>query len=116
MVDAVLHFEGDKTFNLEFFKIQKKIALAQHRKRFVRNGKKGIIFCQIPIKILLSDNFKNLDGCSISVMEGDRPFLVEVQARLAQLYMESLKELENGFNSKKIKHVVGGFRKKCGLN
>ena len=79
-------------------------------------GKKGLYSVKSPSKILLSDNFKNLDGCSIScVMEGDRPFLVEVQALVGSAVYGVPQRTANGFNLKRLNMLLAVLEKKVWL-
>ena len=77
---------------------------------------KGLFSVKTPSKILLSENYKNLDGCSIScVMDGDRFFLVEVQALASTAVYSTPQRTANGFNLKRLNMLLAVLEKKCGF-
>ena len=116
MVDAVLHFEGDKNFQFRILRSKKNRFGSTSEIGLYEMGKKGLYSVKSPSKILLSDNFKNLDGCSIScVMEGDRPFLVEVQALVGSAVYGVPQRTANGFNLKRLNMLLAVLEKKCGF-
>ena len=79
-------------------------------------GHQGLSSVKSPSKILISNNFKNLDGCSIScVMEGGRPFLVEVQALVGSAVYGTPQRTANGFNLKRLNMLLAVLEKKCGF-
>ena len=116
MVDAVLHFEGDKNFQFRILRSKKNRFGSTSEIGLYEMGKTGLYSVKSPSKILLSDNFKNLDGCSIScVMEGDRPFLVEVQALVGSAVYGVPQRTANGFNLKRLNMLLAVLEKKCGF-
>ena len=116
MVDAVLHFEGDKNFQFRILRSKKNRFGSTSEIGLYEMGSTGLSSVKSPSKILLSNNFKNLDGCSIScVMEGDRPFLVEVQALVGTAVYGTPQRTANGFNLKRLNMLLAVLEKKCGF-
>lgn len=116
MVDAVLHFEGDKNFQFRILRSKKNRFGSTSEIGLYEMGPTGLSSVKSPSKILLSNNFKNLDGCSIScVMEGDRPFLVEVQALVGTAVYGTPQRTANGFNLKRLNMLLAVLEKKCGF-
>ena len=116
MVDAVLHFEGDKNFHFRILRSKKNRFGSTSEIGLYEMGPQGLSSVKSPSKILISNNFKNLDGCSIScVMEGGRPFLVEVQALVGSAVYGTPQRTANGFNLKRLNMLLAVLEKKCGF-
>ena len=116
MVDAVLHFEGDKNFHFRILRSKKNRFGSTSEIGLYEMGSQGLSSVKSPSKILISNNFKNLDGCSIScVMEGGRPFLVEVQALVGSAVYGTPQRTANGFNLKRLNMLLAVLEKKCGF-
>ena len=116
MVDVVLHFEGDKNFQYRILRSKKNRFGSIAEIGLYEMGAKGLFSVKTPSKILLSDNYKNLDGCSIScVMDGDRFFLVEVQALASTAVYSTPQRTANGFNLKRLNMLLAVLEKKCGF-
>ena len=116
MVDVVLHFEGDKNFQYRILRSKKNRFGSISEIGIYEMGAKGLFSVKTPSKILLSENYKNLDGCSIScVMDGDRSFLVEVQALVSTAVYGTPQRTANGFNLKRLNMLLAVLEKKCGF-
>ena len=116
MVDVVLHFEGDKNFQYRILRSKKNRFGSIAEIGLYEMGPKGLFSVKTPSKILLSENYKNLDGCSIScVMDGDRFFLVEVQALASTAVYSTPQRTANGFNLKRLNMLLAVLEKKCGF-
>jgi len=116
MVDVVLHFEGEKNFQYRVLRSKKNRFGSISEIGLYEMQSKGLFAVKTSSKILLTENYKNLDGSSIScVMDGDRIFLVEVQALVSTAVYATPQRTANGFNLKKLNMLLAVLEKKCGF-
>jgi len=116
MVDVVLHFEGDKNFQYRILRSKKNRFGSIAEIGLYEMNARGLISVKTSSKILLSENYKSLDGCSIScIMDGDRVFLVEVQALVSSAVYGVPQRTANGFNLKRLNMLLAVLEKKCGF-
>ena len=116
MVDVVLHFEGEKT---HFYRI-----LRSKKNRFGSTSKVGVYQMQEsglesvlnPSAILINNRNTHLSGTAIaSTFEGQKTFLVEVQALVTPAVYGTPQRSSNGFNLKRLNMLLAVLEKKCGF-
>jgi len=114
MVDVVLHFEGEKTHLYRILRARKN--------RFGSTAKVGVYEMidtglkpvSNPSTILINDRNNQLSGTAIaSTFEGQKTFLVEVQALITPAVYGTPQRSATGFNLKRLNMVLAVLEKKC---
>ena len=116
MVDVVLNFEGEKTHLYRILRSSKnrygstaKVGVYE----MVESGLKQVLN---PSTILLNDGEQQMSGTSIaSTFEGQKTFLVEVQALVTPAVYGTPQRSANGFNLKRLNMLLAVLEKKCGF-
>ena len=116
MVDVVLHFEGERTHLYRILRAKKN--------RFGPTSKVGVYEMKDiglkPVKnpstILINNRKHQSSGTSISsTFEGEKTFLVEVQALVTPAVYGTPQRSCNGFNIKRLNMLLAVLEKKCGF-
>lgn len=116
IVDAVLHFEGDRQY---MYRILRSI-----KNRFGSTSEIGIYeMCQRglrevanPSEMLLSHNDEELSGVAIGVtIDGIRPFLIEAQALVSTAAYGTPQRSVTGFDSRRMNMLLAVLEKRVGF-
>lgn len=116
MVDAVLHFEGDRH---HFYRIVRAV-----KNRFGSTNEIGIFEMQAsglrevsnPSEILLSQREEQVSGVSIAAtMEGLRPLMIEIQALVSSAAYGTPQRSGTGFDLRRLNMLLAVLEKRCGF-
>lgn len=116
MVDAVLHFEGDRH---HFYRIVRAV-----KNRFGSTNEIGIFEMQAsglrevsnPSEILLSQREEQVSGVSIAAtMEGLRPLMIEIQALVSSAAYATPQRSGTGFDLRRLNMLLAVLEKRCGF-
>lgn len=116
MVDAVLHFEGER--------IQSYRIIRAHKNRFGSTNEIGVFemtdsgLCEVPnpSEMLLSGRPLGVSGsCAVCVMEGSRPIIAEVQALVTPTTFPSPRRTSNGVDYNRLCLLLAVLEKRLGL-
>jgi len=116
IVDTVLQFEGDRHYMYRILRAHKNrfgstdelaiFEMLQHGLREVSN----------PSELLLTQNKEPLSGVAISAMiEGVRPFLIEVQALVSTAAYGVPQRSATGFDSRRMNMLLAVLEKRAGF-
>ena len=117
LVDAVLYLEGDK---YQSFRILRGI-----KNRFGKTSEVGIFEMQEegmvevenPSKVFLEERLENASGVAVSaIIEGNRPFLVEIQALVSKSYFGYPKRTASGFDLNRLNLLIAIIEKRVGVD
>ena len=116
MVDVVLNFEGEKTHLYRILRARKnrfgstaKVGVYE----MIETGLKPVLN---PSTILINTRENILSGTAIaSTFEGQKTFLVEVQALITPAVYGTPQRSATGFNLKRLNMVLAVLEKKCGF-
>jgi DNA repair protein RadA/Sms len=117
MVDAVLHFEGDRQHVYRILRAQKN--------RFGSSNELGIYEMYVhglrpvanPSEILIDSKSEQLSGSAIAAtIEGIRPFLVETQALVTTSVYGTPQRTVNGYDSRKLQLILAVLEKRGGFH
>ena len=116
MVDVVLNFEGEKTHLYRLLRSRKnrfgstsKVGVYE----MIETGLKPVLN---PSTILINNRINELSGTAISsTFEGEKTFLVEVQALVTPAVYGTPQRSSNGFNLKRLNMLLAVLEKKCGF-
>lgn len=116
IVDAVLHFEGDRH---HFYRIVRAV-----KNRFGSTNEIGIFEMQgnglrevtNPSEILLSHREEAVSGVAISAtMEGLRPLMIETQALVSSAAYGTPQRSGTGFDLRRLNMLLAVLEKRCGF-
>jgi DNA repair protein RadA/Sms len=112
LVDTVLYFEGDPVNNLRLLRGQKnRFGTTSEVGIFEMDGN-GLQEVQNPSSLFVQEKGKNSDGSVVtSIMEGSRPFLLEVQALTAWTQFGYPKRASTGFDVNRLHLLIAVLSK-----
>lgn len=116
LVDVVLYLEGDR---YQSFRILRGI-----KNRFGKTSEVGIfemeqegmIEVKNPSKVFLEERLEGASGVAVSsIIEGNRPFLIEIQALCAKSYFGFPKRTSSGLDLNRLNLILAIIEKRVGL-
>ena len=117
LVDVVLYLEGDR---YQSFRILRGI-----KNRFGKTSEVGIfemeeegmVEVKNPSKVFLEERLEGASGVAVSaIIEGNRPFLIEVQALASRSYFGYPKRTASGFDINRLNLLIAVIEKRTGLD
>lgn len=116
VVDTVLQFEGDNSFNYRI--------LRAHKNRFGSTSEMGIFSMQSdglhevtnPSELLQSNHTEDYSGiATCATIEGTRPLLIEVQALVSSAVYGTPQRSATGFEARRLNMLLAVLEKKVGF-
>ena len=114
LVDTVLYFEGDYSRGIRLLRTVKN--------RFGSTNEVGLFemtehgLSQVESSLFIQQNSGKASGQAICpVMEGTRPFLVEIQALVAPTFFQFPKRNSNGFDLNRLQILMAVLEKRGGI-
>jgi DNA repair protein RadA/Sms len=116
MVDAVLHFEGDKQHTHRIIRAAKN--------RFGSTNEVGIFeMCDVglspvenPSEALMAQRLKGVSGfCPVCTVEGTRPIIAEIQALVTPTYFPSPRRTSSGIDYNRLNLILAVLEKRLGM-
>ncbi|MFA7308533.1 MAG: DNA repair protein RadA [Patescibacteria group bacterium] len=117
LVDAVLYLEGDR---YQSFRVLRGI-----KNRFGKTSEVGIFEMigegmsevKNPSQVFLEERLANTSGAAItSIIEGNRPFLVEIQALASRSYFGYPKRTASGIDLNRLNLLIAVIEKRAALD
>ena len=116
MVDVVLHFEGEKTHLYRVLRARKNRFGSTSKVGVYEMVESGLRQVANPSAILITNRSDNLSGTAIaSTFQGQKTFLVEVQALITPAVYGTPQRSATGFNLKRLHMLLAVLEKKCGF-
>ena len=116
MVDAVLHFEGDKQHQFRILRSKKNRFGSTNEIGIYQMNEKGLQIVANPSELFVSKKENSESGSTIAVtLDGDRSIMVEVQALVSSAVYGTPQRISNGFNSKRLNMLLAILEKKAGF-
>jgi DNA repair protein RadA/Sms len=116
MVDVVLNFEGEKTHLYRILRARKNRFGSTSKVGVYEMIEKGLKPVLNPSTILINNRETTLSGTAIaSTFEGQKTFLVEVQALITPAVYGTPQRSATGFNLKRLNMILAVLEKKCGF-
>ena len=116
MVDAVLHFEGDKQHQFRILRSKKNRFGSTNEIGIYQMNEKGLQIVVNPSELFVSKKENSESGSTIAVtLDGDRSIMVEVQALVSSAVYGTPQRISNGFNSKRLNMLLAILEKKAGF-
>ena len=116
MVDAVLHFEGDRGHQFRILRANKNRFGATDEIGVFEMTEQGLSEVANPSALFLAERRGNISGSAVFAgMEGSRPVLVEVQALLAANPGGSPRRAVVGWDGGRLSMLLAVLETRCGL-
>jgi DNA repair protein RadA/Sms len=117
IVDVVLQFEGDRHYSYRIIRSSKNRFGATSELAIFEMTDKGLREISNPSEILLSHGDENLNGISIAAtINGNRPFLIEVQALTSSAVYGTPQRSSTGFDFRRLNMLLAVLEKRAGFN
>jgi len=117
IVDTVLYFEGERYSTYRILRATKNRFGATNEIGVFEMVSTGLMEVTNPSEIFLSQRPKNSSGSVVvCIMEGTRPFLVEVQGLVSRSAFGMVRQKAQGFDANRLALLVAVLEKRIGLN
>lgn len=116
IVDAVLQFEGDRQYMYRILRAIKNRFGSTSELGIYEMGRKGLREVANPSEMLMSHTDEELSGVSVGVtVEGNRPFLIEIQALVSTAAYGTPQRSVTGFDSRRLNMLLAVLEKRVGF-
>ena len=116
MVDAVLHFEGDRGHQFRILRGVKNRFGATDEIGVFEMGEEGLTEVANPSALFLAERRGNVSGsCVFAGLEGTRPVLVEIQALVAPSALGTPRRAVVGWDMARLNMVIAVLEARCGV-
>ena len=115
VVDAVLHFEGDRQMSYRILRAVKNRYGSTNEIGVFEMTDTGLREVENPSLMLISGRPKNVSGtCIACAMEGSRPILAEIQALAASTGFGNPRRMCTGFDYNRMNLIIAVLEKRAG--
>jgi DNA repair protein RadA/Sms len=115
MVDTVLYFEGDRNQQYRIIRAIKNRFGSTNEIGVFEMTESGLKEVANPSNLFMSDS-ENSGSAIISVMEGTRPLLVEVQALTSPTFYNYPQRIATGVDHKRLAMLLAVLERRVGIN
>lgn len=116
IVDTILWFEGDKTLTLRLLRAVKNRFGPTDEVGIFEMEDKGLISQTDPEKLFLTKAKKEVAGSVVSsILQGTRPFLVEIQSLVVPTKLAFPKRIAQGIDSRRLEMLLAVLIRRCNL-
>jgi len=116
LVDAVVYFEGDGTQSYRLLRVAKNRFGSTNELGVFEMTASGLVCVNDASGFFLRRDGADLPGTAVvAVMEGTRPFLVEIQALTSHTRYGYPSRSANGFDSRRLPMLLAVLEKRCGM-
>jgi DNA repair protein RadA/Sms len=117
IVDTVLYFEGDRFAIYRILRAVKNRFGSTNEIGVFEMSQAGLKEVQNPSEIFLSERPKDVSGSVVvSILEGSRPLLVEIQALVSRSSFGYARRRSQGFDYNRLALLVAVLEKRIGLH
>lgn len=116
IVDAVLHFEGDKQMSYRILRAVKNRYGSTNEIGVFQMTNDGLSEVENPSMMLLSGRPKNVSGtCVACAIEGTRPILAEIQGLVTTSGFGNPRRMATGFDNNRMNLILAVLEKRAGF-
>ncbi|MDZ4221337.1 MAG: DNA repair protein RadA, partial [Patescibacteria group bacterium] len=116
MVDAVLYLEGDRSHEYRLLRATKNRFGSIHHVGVFSMDESGLLEVKNPSELFLESGGAGHPGSAVSViMEGSRPFLIEIQALTNKTSYGYPKRAASGFELSRLELLIAVLSRRAGL-
>lgn len=116
LVDAVLTLEGESTSNFRILRTTKNRFGATDEVGIFEMAESGMIEVSNPSQIFLEHKVNAPGSVVVSVLNGVRPLLIEIQALVTKSYLPSPRRVGTGIDNNRLQLLVAVLAKRCRQN
>ncbi len=117
MVDAVLHFEGERVSNFRILRAQKNRFGSTDEIGIFEMKDSGLVEVDNPLAFVEGDNELHVPGKSIvGVMEGKRPLFFEIQALASPTFLSMPRRVVRGVDNNKVLLLLAVIQKNLNIS
>lgn len=117
MVDTVLYFEGERYSSYRILRANKNRFGSTNEIGVFEMSAAGLVEVLNPSEIFLSERPKDSSGSVVvPILEGTRPFLVEIQGLVSKASFGMVRQKAQGFDANRLALLAAVLEKKIGLN
>ncbi|MBQ8651284.1 MAG: DNA repair protein RadA [Alphaproteobacteria bacterium] len=117
MVDTVLYFEGDRSYDYRILRVEKNRYGSTDEIGVFSMTESGLKEVLNPSSAFLSDRENSVSGVAVfSGIEGTRPILSEVQALVSNTSVAMPRRSAVGFDSNRLAMLVAVLSNRCKMN
>jgi len=114
MVDTVLYFEGDNHYDYRILRSVKNRFGPINEIGLFKMTEQGLLGVKNPSEIFLLENLPPQSGNAVvAVMEGNRPFLVQVQALVTKTQFGLPQRTATGIDHRRMNLLLAVLEKRC---
>ncbi len=116
LVDAVLQFEGDKSYSFRILRALKNRFGSTNELGIFEMSNEGLSEVTNPSEIFLANRMQDASGVAIvAAIEGSRPILLEVQALVSPTSYSVPQRTSNGFDLRRLQMILAVLDKRLGI-
>ncbi len=116
IVDAVIHFEGDRTQAYRMIRAVKNRFGSTNEIGVFEMTEMGLVQVENPSETLMSEATDGVSGCAaVCVMEGTRPIIAEIQALVTPTVFPAARRNANGVDYNRLCLIIAVLEKRLGL-
>ncbi len=117
IVDTVLYFEGERFSTYRILRATKNRFGSTNEIGVFEMTANGLSEVQNPSELFLSERPHDASGSVVvAVMEGTRPFLVEIQGLVSRSSFSVVRHKAQGFDANRLSLLIAVLEKRLGLN
>ncbi len=117
LVDTVLYFEGERYSTYRILRATKNRFGSTNEIGVFEMGSVGLTEVENPSEIFLSERPQNTSGSVVvPIVEGTRPFLVEIQGLVSRSTFGVVRQKAQGFDANRLALLVAVLEKRLSLN
>lgn len=117
IVDTVLYFEGERYTSYRVIRATKNRFGSTNELGVFEMTSNGLLEVPNPSEIFLSERPQNAAGSVVvPILEGTRPFLVEIQGLVSRSSFGVVRQKAQGFDANRLALLVAVLEKRLGLN
>ena len=117
IVDTVLYFEGERYSTYRVLRATKNRFGSTNEIGVFEMTSSGLMEVANPSEIFLSERPHNASGSVVvPIVEGTRPFLVEIQGLVSRSSFGMVRQKAQGFDANRLAMLVAVLEKRIGLN
>ncbi|MEI7998219.1 MAG: DNA repair protein RadA [Candidatus Omnitrophota bacterium] len=117
MVDTVLYFEGERYSSYRVLRANKNRFGSTNEIGVFEMASNGLQEVLNPSQIFLSERPQDTSGSAVvPILEGTRPFLVEIQGLVARSAFGMIRQKAQGFDQNRLALLAAVLEKRLGLN
>lgn len=115
IVDTVLYFEGDKNHHFKILRTSKNRFGSTNEIGLFEMRKEGLVEVKDATEMFINEEKKSIGSSIGCIIEGSRPFLIEVQSLVSSASYGNSQRVAVGFDHKRLAVLIAVIEKVLGI-